>query len=177
MKKLIRTSMVFALTAALPASGVAAEQPVQSSVVLGEASAAQAEHGADPSVEAQWAAAEEALRSGDLRGSLKRFSEIAKIQRENALNASQAYWRIAEIQNALGKPLQTAQALDNAAREADRFGDVDMQVRAMYEAAVAYSAGSRINTSAQRLRRVQGLLGSGRVSPEVRDQITVRMNG
>lgn len=174
MKKLIRTSLTFGFVAALPAAAfaqqIAADIPTTRS-----SSAAAVAPAVDPALEAQIAAAQQAFERGEYRESLRGYTEVAKIQEENGLNAGETYWKIAEIQNALGSPLRTAQALDAAAREADRFGNMDLHVKALYEAAVSYAAGNQTGRSAQRIRRVEGLLDAPGVSEEVRLQIRARM--
>src|SRR5690606_1338908 len=127
-----------------------------------------------PNFEARWEEALGQQLAGNLRESLQGFTAIAAEQVESGFNAAQTYWKIAEVQNALGSQLRTARALDDVAREAGRYGDVELEARALFEAAVNYTAAKQHNTASNRMRRLDGLVQSPAISDELRARIAQR---
>lgn len=175
MKMWMRSALAVGVIAALPAAVLAQQAVELASALPGDAGTPGAVQAGDPAVERLLASAEQSRRSGELGVAVRQLEEVAKLQRGNGSNAADTYWKIAEIHNANGRFSRTGLALDRAASEAARFGNVDLQVRALFEAAVAYSAGGQVSRAAQRVRRVQGLLDQPGVSPGVRDQIRRKM--
>lgn len=170
MTRFIPNSAALALAALLPLSPLGAT-PLQlapdATVTL---------PAVDPStIDARWADAERLRASGNLRESLRTFQEIAAIQEEYHLNAMETWWTIAEVRNALGDALGTAHALDAAASEAAKIGNVDLQARALMEAAVNYTGMRQFRTSNERVAMVQRLLDSPAMSEGVRIQLQQRL--
>lgn len=153
MKNITRISIAFGFAALLPLTTLSAQPDFSADAPL-----VQERRPSDPStIEARWAEAERLYGEGHLRESLREYAEIAKIQEDYHLNAADTFWRIAEIQNALGDQLKMARALDSVAREAERAGKVDLQIRALREAAAGYRAIRQFGLANARMQRLQTL--------------------
>lgn len=172
MKQFTRTSIALAFAALMPFSSVAA-QPLRMAVNAG----ANAGAAAEPASYREHMSRGESLRAqGRLGESLREFRTAAKMQRRNGENASLAFWQIAEIHNSRGKRLATAAAMDEVARDAERFGDPELQVQALFEAGVILAAAGQPERALQRLNRVTPLLSSPHVGEPVRRRIESRMH-
>lgn len=130
----------------------------------------------DPStIPARWERAEQLHSSGQLAEAVREYSEIAKIQREHGLDASDTFWMIAEIRNAQGDYLAAARALDNVQREASTFGHFDLRARAMLESAFLYNAANQPAKARDRVQLLRALLESPYVSASVRDELIAQL--
>jgi tetratricopeptide (TPR) repeat protein len=169
MTHLTRASLAVAFAAILPLSSLSSQ-----SLAPDAGSSATATAPDPANIGELWASAESLRADGQLREARQRFAEIADLQTSNFENAARTYWVIAEVHNALGEPLQTAQALDRAADQAARYGDHELQARSLFEAAVAYSKANVHDSANDRMRSLDSLLASAEVSEEVRTNIESR---
>lgn len=166
MMYLKRTSIALAFAALLPLSPLAADQaaePVVQAAVPGPESAAQ-----------HLATAEEFRQVGQLRNAIREVEAAARLQRQAGVDAAETFWMLAELRYAQGDAYRTARALDAAAREAEKHGDLEFQARALFESAIHYSSINQHGRARSRLAQVDELIESRTISSALRAEIERR---
>ena len=114
------------------------------------------------------------LRAGEFRAARRVLAETVRERGEAGRPAARAWWLLAEIDHAAGRPLRAARQLDAAAHDAEVFGDPAMQARALLEAATLYAGERHFAQAATRVERLRPLLRSPHLPAEVRRSMALR---
>jgi hypothetical protein len=119
--------------------------------------------------------ADEASVSGRSGQARKLYRSIVQEQRNAAVYAGTALWRLAGVQLFDGKVYDAVITLEETAQEAARFGDPTMELRASFEAAVLWQKSKRNADALRNLERVRCLLQSPAVAAELKADIERRI--
>lgn len=111
----------------------------------------------------------------DLKGARRAYQDATQIMLEERIYAGPALLSLAYITYADGRPAEAGRVLVEASAEASRFGDLELQATALYEASIAYGeAGDR--RAARALRTdAQRLLGSAYLPVATRNKLAMRI--
>jgi hypothetical protein len=129
---------------------------------------------ASPCCEAEMAEAYELRLAGELRAAHRKYHAVAKSQLAAGEFPGEALWEAAEVSYAEQKLARAARELDEVAIHASDFGRVNLEVRALFEAAILHHWSRRDDLALARLDRVERLLTSPEVSDDVRDMVAMR---
>lgn len=119
--------------------------------------------------------AEASFDGGRIKEARNLYRSLVHEQRAAELYAGAALWRVAETYFAADDARGAAWALDEVAAEAARFGDPALELKASFEAALAYQQLNKPSSVALRLTRVKTLLQSPAVPQEQKERIESRM--
>jgi len=125
--------------------------------------------------EADMAEAFELLLAGETRAAHRKYHAVARSQLAAGEFPGEALWQAAEISYSEGRLARAAQELDEVARHAREFGRLNLEVRALFEAAHLHHESRRNDLALARLARVDRLLTSPEVSDEVRVMVARRL--
>lgn len=114
------------------------------------------------------------LRAGEFRAARRVLEEAVRQRGEAGRPAARAWWLLAEMDHAAGRPLRAARQLDAAAHDAEVFGDPAMQARALLEAATLYVHERQFARAATRVERLRPLLRSPHLPADVRRSMALR---
>jgi len=89
--------------------------------------------------------------------------------------AGEALYGLAQTEFALDNRRAAATALDDAAEQAGKFGDPELRLRALFEAATLYRDLGERSKVADRVPAIQALLKSPVISAAVRNDISSRV--
>lgn len=130
---------------------------------------------ASPCWEADMAEAFALRLAGELRAAHRKYHAVARAQLAAGEFPGEALWQAAEISFQDEKLARAAQELDEVARHAREFGRLNLEVRALFEAANFHHSSRRTDLALDRLARVERLLTSPEVSNEVRAMVARRL--
>jgi hypothetical protein len=169
MKNLARASVILGMAAFMPAAPLLAQgtAPLLSVPSMVETRV-------QPTVESRLEYALELQINGRFKDALREFSVAAREQKKAGVSSAETLWQIAEIHYALGSRLRSAQTLDDVASEAAKYGDPEMQAKALFEAAVHYAAISRHAEARARMDRLEPLMVSPFIGDDFRSRVEVR---
>jgi hypothetical protein len=118
---------------------------------------------------------DERWRAYDLSGARRDLQEAVEIMRARDVYAGPTLEALAHVTFALAEPGRAAKVLVAASEEAARYGDLALQVSALFEASVLYSQQGDVAQAEELLGRVERLLSSRYVPEELKQQIRRRM--
>jgi len=127
-----------------------------------------------PCCEAEMAEAFELRLAGEFGAAHKRYHAVARSQLAVGEFPGEALWEAAEISYGEQKLARAARELDEVAKHAREFGRVNLEVRALFEAAILHHWSRRDDLALARLDRVERLLTSPEVSDDIRDMVAMR---
>ena len=118
---------------------------------------------------------DERWRAYDLPGARRDLQQAVEIMRANQVYAGPTLETLAHVTFSLESPTRAAKVLVEAAEEAARYGDVGLQVSALFEASVLYGQQGDAAHARELLGRVERLLSSRYVPQDVKESIRRRM--
>lgn len=163
----MRSMMIAAVTAGMLACGGKAD--AQETVRLAMSGAARpAADSAKAATRLVWA--RELMVRGDFNGARRELGRAVRDARASGSYAGPALWEMANIEH-LNAPLRAAEILDQAAIEAETYGDPVAQARALLAAAVLYQQADRPGEARARVDRLRPMLRSPYLPEELRKEL------
>lgn len=157
-----------------PAAAGASTPPSQSpGQMAGATMAAETASRAEPRLER----AARYYQEGLVEEARAEYAAVARRLRDEGRYAGQALWGQANTEFATGRHTRATATLMTLAREAEVYGDPDMQARALLEAAVLYERSHNPQRALASVERLKPLLDSPCLSESTRHEITTRVQG
>ena len=182
MNTALRTTLTLALSISASSSAVLAQTSAPlprlaavSSTVVTDAVASVESY--DPvAVSARLDRADELLQQGRITAASREYIAVAKMQRAQNVLPSEALWKLAELHNTYGQsPKRTATVLVALAADAERFGEAQIEAKALLEATILYSKGYMPEKARDCASRLDALMTSPLVSDEFRREAQQRI--
>jgi hypothetical protein len=112
---------------------------------------------------------------GRVSAARREYNAIAELQRSNNVLPSEAMWKLAELYNSEKDDRRTATILHELAMDAERFGDPQLQARALLEATILYNKANMKEKAIGCASRLDLLMASPFVSDELRAEVKNRI--
>jgi hypothetical protein len=175
MKTPIRTTLAVVLSLSASSSLALAQTSVPR-LALASVSTATPANSYDPAaVRARIAHADELSLEGRVSAARREYNAIAELQRSNNVLPSEAMWKLAELYNSEKDDRRTATILHELAMDAERFGDPQLQARALLEATILYNKANMKEKAIGCASRLDLLMASPFVSDELRAEVKNRI--
>ncbi|CAN5207819.1 hypothetical protein BH24GEM2_BH24GEM2_15220 [soil metagenome] len=130
----------------------------------------------DPAVvRARLAHADELSMEGRLSAARREFAAVAEMQRSHNVLPAEAMWKLAELYHSQGSAHRTAATLHELAMDAERFGDPELQAKALLEATILYNNARMSEKSIACAKRLELLMASPHISDELRAAVGSRI--
>ena len=182
MNTALRTTLTLALGIGASSSAILAQTaatPVKlaavSSMDVTDAVASEESH--DPvAVSTRLDRARELVRQGRIPAASREYIKVAKMQRAQNVLPTEAMWELAELHNTYERiPERTANVLVALAADAERFGNPEIEAKALLEAAILYDEAFLPVKANECADRLDVLMTSPLVSDEFRKEATSRI--
>ena len=111
----------------------------------------------------------------DLKGARKDFARATEILKEQHIYAGPALVSLAHVTYASQTPDAAARVLLDAASEAARFGDLELQVTALYDASLLYTEARDYRQAKALFVEAKRLLASAHLPQDVKAHLERRM--
>ena len=178
MKKLAHTTVAVALGIAASGTPLLAQAsaPTRLAAAIDVAPSGKAADPITTTASARLARADELVQRGRIAQASREYIRVAKIQRAQNVLPSEALWKLAELYNTYERsPERTANVLASLAADAERFGDPQIEAKALLEATILYNKAGMQQKAHDCASRLDVLLTSPRVSDEVRREAQSRI--
>lgn len=119
--------------------------------------------------------ADELAFTGHFSAARTRYLSVIASLDSASMFPGEALWALATMEYGRSRELQAAEALDQLADAAVRYGQPEWQARALLEAGLIYQNHGRPDLSVPRARALKLLLTSPAIRPSVRAQIAERV--
>ena len=165
------SSAILAQTSAAPLK-LAAVSPATAVTV-----AVASERSYDPAaVRTRLDRAQELVQQGRITAASREYIRVAEMQRAHNVLPSEAMWKLADLYNTYERsPERTANVLVALAADAQRFGDPQLEAKALLEATILYSKAYMPEKAHECVDRLEVLMTSSLVSDEVRREAQSRI--
>ena len=120
--------------------------------------------------------AEQRWNAFDIEGSRRDYARATDIMLDQNVYAGPALVALAHATYALGDAEQAARVLVDAANEAARYGDVELQVTSLYDASLVYREVGDAKEAKSILADVHRLLGSASLPAQVKESLQRRID-
>jgi hypothetical protein len=111
----------------------------------------------------------------DLKGARRDYARAAEILQEQQIYAGPALVSQAHVTYASEGPVEAAQVLVAAAAEAARYGDLELQVAALFDASLLYAEARDVGQAKALLADARRLLASSYLPASVKEAIERRI--
>ena len=112
---------------------------------------------------------------GNLSDARREYTAVAELQRSNDVVPAEAMWKLAELYHSQKSLKRAATVLEALAADAERFGDPQIQAKALLEAAVLYKNTGMSAQAVACANRLDLLLASPHISDEFRQEVARRI--
>ncbi|MBA2572372.1 MAG: hypothetical protein H0V06_04975 [Gemmatimonadetes bacterium] len=124
---------------------------------------------------ARIAHADELSLSGHLTAARREYAAVAELQRSHNVLSAEAMWKLAELYHSERSAQRTAATLHELAMDAERFGDPELQAKALLEATILYNNARMSEKSISCAKRLDLLMASPHISDELRAAVGSRI--
>ena len=120
--------------------------------------------------------ADELVQRGRIPAASREYIKVAKMQRSQNVLPSEALWKLADLYNTYERsPERTANVLVALAADAQRFGDPQIEAKALLEATILYNMVGMRHEAHACADRLEQLMASPHISAEFRQEAQSRI--